>query len=237
MALSFEGLSFSYKDEPALVNINLKIGHEFLAIMGQNGSGKSTLLKCANGVIPKLIKGKFQGTVKVFGEDVCKKPVSKVAQDAGIVFQNPDSQLFALSVEEELAFALENMKLPREQISARILESLKMVGMEGFEGRDPQELSMGQKQRIAIASVLVMRPRILLLDEPFSLLDNKSSKEIFRILGALYKSGTTIVLVDHNWQRVRQLGRLAVLDRGKLILDGKPSDVSKESKFKELEFL
>jgi len=235
MVLKFEGVSFSYGDVPALKNITFAIGHEFVGLMGQNGSGKSTLLKCANGIIPKIVKGSFAGTVKVFDEDIKKTSVSSLAHHIGMVFQNPDSQLFALTVEEELAFAPENLKIPPKEIGERISEALEMVEMPDFLERDPQELSMGQKQKVCIASVLVTHPKILLLDEPFSLLDNKSSKEIFRILQDLHKNGTSILLVDHEWPRISKLNRIAVIDNGQMVLDGRPSEISKTKKFRELE--
>ena len=236
-ALSFEDLSFSYRDAPTLKNISLHLENEFACLLGQNGSGKSTLLKCANGIIPKIIKGKFQGSVKVFGEDIKKKTVAQLAHDIGMVFQNPDSQLFALTVEEELAFAPENLKLPRDEIGKRISEALHLVNMEGYGDNDPQELSMGQKQKICIASVLVMQPKILLLDEPFSLLDNKSAKEIFKILEQLHTHGTTILLVDHNWSRAKKLKRAIVIDKGEIALDGSPFEISKTKKFQDLELV
>jgi len=237
MALKFEGVSFSYKQAPVLNNISFSLGQEFTALIGMNGSGKSTLLKCANGIIPKIVKGRYKGGVKVFGEDIKAKSVSRLAHDIGMVFQNPDSQLFALTVREELAFAPENLKISREGIKGRIDGALEIVGMGGFLEHDPQELSMGQKQRIAIASVLVMRPKVLLLDEPFSLLDNKSAKEIFEILKKLHTNGTTILLIDHDWRRVKQLKRVMVIDRGKIVLDGSPGQISTKPKFRKLELI
>jgi len=233
--LELEGVGFSFSERKVLDGIDLQVGEgEFVGIMGLNGSGKTTLLRCMCGIIPKAIGGRFEGRVRVFGDDIRKKKLPEVARQVGMVFQNPDSQLFALTVREEVAFGPENFKLKKEEIGKRVNCALEEVGMLDSLQDDPQSLSFGQKQKIAIASVLVMEPPVLLLDEPFSLLDNPSAEGLFGILKGLKGRGKTVVIIDHRWKRVKEVDRVVVIDGGRIVANGKPAEVRKTEAFRRL---
>ncbi|GAB6135639.1 energy-coupling factor ABC transporter ATP-binding protein [Thermococcus prieurii] len=219
---------------PALAGVSLKIGDgEFVGILGPSGSGKSTLALTLNGIIPNSIRGAFSGEVIVrdpkTGETfkTTETPVSKLSTLVGLVLQNPESQLFNMTVEDEVAFALENLGLPREEIAERVEWALKVVGLEGLENEFPPNLSGGEKQKLAIASVIAMKPNHLVLDEPTSQLDPKGKREVLRVIEELHRAGTTVVMVEHDSRFLfRKADRLVVLNGGRVILQGTPRDVA-----------
>ncbi|USG99991.1 ATP-binding cassette domain-containing protein [Thermococcus argininiproducens] len=231
-----EELSFKYAGakDYSLKDINLKIKKgEFLGILGASGSGKSTLCLTFNGIIPHSIKGEFSGNVFVKGYNTKEASVAELSKLVGLVLQNPDSQLFNMTVEEEVAFALENLGLDVEEIRRRIYWALKITGLEGLEKEFPPNLSGGQKQRLVIASVLAMRPEILVLDEPTSQLDPLGREQVLSLITLLNKEqGITIILVEHNTEYLFDFAdRIIVLDKGELVMEGKPRDVFEEAEF------
>ncbi len=182
-------VSFSYKKETKVLrNLSLEISRgDFLGITGTNGSGKSTLTLLLNGLIPHFIEGKLSGQVLVEGISTAQKNVSYFAQKVGMVFQNPDLSLFNLTVSEEIEFGLKNFDM--SNIEERKKEALVQVGLSGFENRDPQTLSFGEKQKICLACVLALDTEYLVLDEPTAMLDYKNSLELYKLLEKLNKRG------------------------------------------------
>ncbi|RLF84900.1 ABC transporter ATP-binding protein, partial [Thermococci archaeon] len=186
-----------------------------------------------NGIIPHSIKGQFNGNVFVQGYNTKEASVAELSKLVGLVLQNPDSQLFNMTVEEEVAFSLENLGLDVEEIRRRVYWSLKITGLEGLENEFPPNLSGGQKQRLVIASVLAMRPQILVLDEPTSQLDPLGREQVLSLITLLNKEqGITIILVEHNTEYLFDFAdRLIVLDKGELVMEGKPREVFEEADF------
>ncbi|CAI1493987.1 Ribosomal protein L34 [Thermococcus nautili] len=234
--IELRNVTFRYprSKNPALMDVNLKIGDgEFVGILGPSGSGKSTLTLTLNGIIPNSIRGAFSGEVIVRDPRTGKTfkttetPVSKLSTLVGLVLQNPESQLFNMTVEDEVAFALENLGLPREEIAERVEWALKVVGLGGLENEFPPNLSGGEKQRLAIASVIAMKPSHLILDEPTSQLDPKGKREVLRVVEELNRAGTTVVMVEHDSRFLfRKADRLVVLNGGRVILQGTPREVA-----------
>ncbi|WP_175059782.1 energy-coupling factor ABC transporter ATP-binding protein [Thermococcus sp. 2319x1] len=231
-----EDLSFKYTGarEYSLKDINFKVKKgEFLGILGASGSGKSTLCLTFNGIIPHSIKGDFNGNVFVKGYNTREASVAELSKIVGLVLQNPDSQLFNMTVEEEVAFALENLGLDVEEIRRRVYWALKITGLEGLEKEFPPNLSGGQKQRLAIASVLALKPEVLVLDEPTSQLDPLGREQVLSLITLLNKEqGITIVLVEHNTEYLFDFAdRIIVLDRGELVMEGKPREIFEEADY------
>jgi cobalt/nickel transport system ATP-binding protein len=214
---------YPHLDENALDNINLKIHKgERVAVLGANGAGKSTLFKHLNGILKPL-----SGEVLVKGEKVTKKNVRACRETVGIVFQDPDDQVLAPSVEEDVAFGPINMGLPREKVEARVKEALEMVGLSGFEERAPHHLSGGQKKLVAIAGILAMRPEVIVLDEPTAGLDPLSSARILDLIMKMNRElGITLLLSTHDVDVVPYFAeRVFVLHHGKLEADGSPEEI------------
>ncbi|MGF1570764.1 MAG: ABC transporter ATP-binding protein [Nodosilinea sp.] len=214
--------------EPVLKDISLTIHQgEFLGIIGPTGAGKTTLCLALNGIIPQFYGGRFFGQIAVAGLDTLDHPVSQLARCVGIVFEDPEIQLTGTSVENEIAFALENLRVPRAEILARIPRVLAAVRLSGFEHKHPQELSGGQKQRLAIAAALALQPNMLVLDEPTSQLDPIGTQEVFATVQALQQElGVTIVMVSHAAEEMAEFAdRIALLSEGRLIALGPPDDI------------
>ncbi len=239
--ISVENLSFRYRraSDYALrdVSFDLRKG-EFLGITGPSGSGKSTLCLALNGIIPNSIKGEFQGHVRVRDLngnefDTRETPVSRLSTVVGLILQNPDSQLFNMTVEDEVAFGLENLGLDPNEIERRVRWALETSGLRGLENEFPPNLSGGQKQRLAIAAVFAMRPAVLVLDEPTSQLDPLGREEVLGLLSLLRREyGITVVLVEHHSDYIlRHADRILVMNRGRIVLNGTPSEVAEEAGF------
>jgi energy-coupling factor transporter ATP-binding protein EcfA2 len=230
--INISNLSFTYPDGTlALKNINMIIGRgEYVVIMGQNGSGKTTLSLFLNGTIPNITGGTVDGTVTLAGISTFERPVYEMAQKVGVVLQDPEAQLICSDVKSEVAFAAENLGLPREEIERRIEWAIKTVRLEGMEDRSPQQLSGGQKQRLAIAANLVMQPEILVLDEPTSQLDPVGTTEVFSVLKELNeKHKMTVVMAEHKSEAAAEFAdRIVVLNDGVVVADGEPHDVFAE---------
>ena len=218
-------LSFRYDEEGGLaldgVNIAIEEG-SFTAVLGHNGSGKSTLAKHLNAIL--LPSG---GTVYVGGMDTREEDkLFSIRETAGMVFQNPDNQIVATVVEEDVAFACENMGLPPAEIRQRVDAALAAVGMTEFARHAPHLLSGGQKQRVAIAGVLAMRPRVIVMDEPTAMLDPSGRAEVMAAVSRLNKkTGMTVVLITHHMDEAAQADRVIVMQGGKVALDGTPRQV------------
>lgn len=228
-----ENLSFRYygSEQYALRDVNLVVRRgEFVVLAGRSGCGKTTLLRCLNGLIPNFYEGEMLGRVLVDGMDTRYTPTHILSQAAGMVFQNPDNQLFALSVEADIAFPLENLGFPREIILERINWALKALKIEDLRYRSPFELSGGQKQKVAIASVLAMKPKILLLDEPTSSLDPVSARNLIESIVELNKhEGLTIIISEHRLEHLLpHADRLIVMDRGMIVRDGDPRKILRD---------
>ncbi|RLF87408.1 ABC transporter ATP-binding protein [Thermococci archaeon] len=231
-----EDLSFKYTGakEYSLKDISFRVKKgEFLGILGASGSGKSTLCLTFNGIIPHSIKGDFEGNVFVKGYNTKEASVAELSKIVGLVLQNPDSQLFNMTVEEEVAFALENLGLNVEEIRRRVYWALKITGLEGLEKEFPPNLSGGQKQRLVIASVLALKPEVLVLDEPTSQLDPMGREQVLSLITLLNKEqGITIVLVEHNTEYLFDFAdRIIVLDKGELVMEGKPREIFEEADY------
>jgi energy-coupling factor transporter ATP-binding protein EcfA2 len=228
--VNVEDLTFSYRGirKPAIKNISLKImDGEYVVITGPTGCGKTTLCRCFDGLIPHFHQGEMNGKVVVDGVNTIESRVSDLSQRVGFVFQDPENQLVALNVERELAFAPENLGLPREEIKARVEESIEMVGIDHLRNKAPYELSGGEQQRVAVASVLTLKPKILVLDEPTSNLDPLGAKKLVKLLGKLNKDhGITIVLIEHRLDLVvPYANRVLVMNDGVVAFDGEPRKV------------
>jgi len=229
-----ENLSYTYpkSKEPALKNINLRVKEgEFLAIMGKTGAGKTTLCLALNGIIPQFYEnGKIEGEVIVDGLSTRQTTIQKLALSVGMVFQDFESQIFGVTVEEDVGFGLSNIGLPKEEILKRMNEALAIVRLNGYEKRDVGTLSGGEIQRLAIADVLAMRPKILVLDEPTSQLDPIGKEEVFSVILTLRKKlGTTIIMAEHKSEEIAQYAdRVIILNNGEIALEGGPKDLFKK---------
>ena len=223
-----EQLLFRYTDlthttHLALDQVNISIPHgQFAAILGRNGSGKSTFARHCNAI--SLPCG---GRILVDGMDTMQEDkLWDIRSVCSMVFQNPDNQIVATVVEEDIAFGLENMGVAPREIRRRVNEALKLVGMYDFRMHAPHLLSGGQKQRVAIAGVLAMEPKCIVLDEPTAMLDPRGRADVMQVLHRLHREkGITIVLITHHMDEAAQAQRVAVLDRGRLVMDGTPRRV------------
>ncbi|WP_298652711.1 energy-coupling factor transporter ATPase [uncultured Eubacterium sp.] len=230
--IKFDNVSFSYQttDEkdnpvsiPVLKDFNLSIEHgTFVAILGHNGSGKSTVAKLTNGILFA-----DSGTVTVNGK-IAKNDDSiyDIRRDAGMVFQNPDNQIVSSIVEEDVAFGVENLGVPADECRKRVDDALKTVGMYEYRLKTPSKLSGGQKQRVAVAGIIAMKPKCIILDEPTAMLDPNGRKEVIDTVMKLNKEeGITIVLITHYMDEAVKADRVVVMDNGKIMLDGTPREV------------
>lgn len=193
---------------------------EFIGIIGRNSSGKSTLCQALIGLVPHFYHGAYGGKVFIDGMEVRNSSISELALKVGMVFQNPFTQITGskLTVYEEIAFGLENMGIPRKEMLERIDYALNLLEIYNLKDRNPFDLSGGQMQRLAIASMIAMKPEILVLDEPTSQLDPQGSEEVFRAIHSLSKEGITVVLVEHKMEKIAQYcDRVMIMDQGRLI--------------------
>ncbi len=228
--LGIAELSFRYIDAPKLAvkafNLTVEEG-EVVVLAGPSGCGKSTLLRAVNGLIPHMYSGDYSGEVRVGGKLVKDSPMRDLAQTVGFLFQNPENQIFMFTVERDVAFGLENLGVPRPEMRSRVDEAIALMGIESLAQRAPHELSDGQKQRVALAGVMAMRPKLIILDEPTSLLDPKTAGELVDLVDKLRReTGTTFVIVEHRLDLlVRIADRMVVMSEGAKVLDGTPKEV------------
>ena len=228
--IDIENLTYTYPggSKPSINDVSLRIEKgEFVLITGPSGCGKTTLCRCFNGLIPHFYQGELEGTISVSGMDITKTQTHEMAKHVGLVFQNPENQLFALSVEKDVAFGLENLGFPREELRKRVEWALQLTDIYDLKERSPHEVSGGQQQRVAIASVLAMQPEIIVLDEPTSFLDPLSAEKIFEVIYDLNKKiGITVVLVEHRLDlTAKYADHIIIMDEGKVCSDGNPREI------------
>lgn len=221
--VSYDYCRFEEEKLPAVRGVSFEIEEgEFVVIGGANGSGKSTLAKMLNGLLKPTC-----GKIEVLGMDVSnEEKVFEIRRNVGIVFQNPDNQTVASIVEDDVAFGPENLGVPREEIVSRVQWALKAVGMEEYAKSTPFKMSGGQKQRIAIAGILAMKPKIIVLDEATSMLDPNGRKEVMSVLKKLNEEeNMTVIHITHHMEEAADADRILVMDGGKLVMDGAPREV------------
>ena len=225
--ISVKNVTYEYKDEDAVVaavkdlSLNIERG-SFTVILGHNGSGKSTLAKMLNGLNKPTSGDIFVDGINTKDE----QNEIEVKRKVGMVFQNPDNQIIASIVEEDVAFGPENLGVPPKEIKERVNDALKAVDMLEYKDSTPHRLSGGQKQRIAIAGILAMKPKCIIFDEPTAMLDPSGRNEVLDTIIDLNKNyGITVILITHYMDEAAKADRIVVMDKGKLILDGKPRDV------------
>lgn len=212
-AVEVKNLSFKYNTEEYIlkdINFTVKSG-ETVAIIGKSGCGKSTLCNCICGLIPRLYKGQLSGEVLIFGENINNLTIAETVTKIGIIFQNPSTQLFSPTIEDELVFGPENLCIDREEIGIRIDKILKTINMEKYRLDNPNNLSGGQHQLIAIASVLMLNPEILICDEIMSWIDDEGKEIIKNVLLKLKEEGKTIIMVDHDYENIKIADRIIYL--------------------------
>lgn len=221
--IEFDGVRFTYDGQRfALDELELEVPKgEFVCILGSNGSGKSTLAKHINALlIPD------EGSVTVNGTDTREQGLwYLIRSTAGMVFQNPDDQIVATLVENDVAFGPENLGLEPEELRARVTEGLKSVGLQGFELRETNALSGGQKQRVAIAGVLAMHPEVLIFDEASAMIDPRGRKGLIKVARALHEAGMTIIMVTHFMEEAALADRVVVMKNGRIVKSGTPAEV------------
>lgn len=217
--IEIRDLKFKYKSSSSniLQGVNLTVPKgEVLSLVGLSGNGKSTLLNIICGIIPHIRQGVIEGQVKLWGEEVRSLKILDITKRVGIVFQDPDSQLFSPTIEDEIAFGPENLRVQKDEIGRRITKVLQMVNMEEYRYENPNNLSGGQKQLVAIAAVLAMDPDILLFDEILAQVDKEGRKNIKNVIKNLKKQGKTIVSVEHDLENLDIADRVLKLENGKL---------------------
>ena len=233
-----ENLGFTYtenddsdivraEDIPALADVNINIERgEYVAILGHNGSGKSTFAKLLNVILTPTVGKIYIDGIDITSDNFTEDDVFNIRRKVGMVFQNPDNQLVATVVEEDVAFGPENLGLPREEIRSRVDSSLSLVGMTAYKSHAPHKLSGGQKQRVAIAGIIAMKPEIIIFDESTAMLDPRGRKEIVDIMEKLNKDeGITVLNITHYMEEAVRADRVIVINDGRVCLDGTPKEV------------
>ncbi len=229
--IKVENLTYAYPTSKDFVlkNVSFEVRRgEVLAVIGPNGAGKSTLLKSLNGLVPHFYGGKYGGKVIVSGYEVLKTPISTLSTKIGFVFQDPEDQIsgLALTVWEEVAFGLMMLGYPREVIAERVEEAIDYVGLRGLEKRSPFELSGGEMQRLAIATVLAVKPEVIVMDEPTAQLDPLGKFEVLSVVRKLAKEGATIVIAEHEIEDIAYFAdKMLLLDDGRVIAYGDAREV------------
>jgi energy-coupling factor transport system ATP-binding protein len=229
--INLQNVSYKYPltDVLVLKNINLQVDEgEFVAVIGPNGAGKSTLCYTLAGFVPHFFKGELTGTVEVAGNESHNATLSEWVLNVGLAFQNPFNQISGAkyTVFEELAFGLENIGVPRQEMIARVEAAMKLTGISDLADRSPYSLSGGQQQRVALTSILVMQPKVLVLDEPTSQMDPIGTRDVFGVIRSMVERGMTVILVEHKVEWIpRFADRVVALKDGEILLDGNPAEV------------
>jgi energy-coupling factor transporter ATP-binding protein EcfA2 len=227
-AVTVDDVTFTYHGaaKPALRHVSFaQSAGEMIGVMGASGAGKSTLAKCLNRIVPEFEDGEFRGAILIGGEPLAHLRVCDVAPKVGMVFQDFESQLFSTNVAHEVAFAMEQVGMDRADMNRRIAPALEAVGLSGFEHRDPTSLSGGEKQRLAIASVLALRPRLIVLDEPTTDLDPEGRAEVFELIRKLRAQGLSLIVIEHESEELRGADRIIVLREGEIVANDSPRAV------------
>ncbi len=229
--VNLRNVSYTYPltNTPVLKNLNLQVQEgEFVAVIGANGAGKSTLCYTIAGFIPHFFKGELTGTVEVAGVEALTSNLSEWVVNVGLAFQNPFNQISGAkyTVYEEIAFGLENIGVPRDEMKERVENALALTGIRDLADRSPYSLSGGQQQRVALTSILVMEPKVLVLDEPTSQLDPVGTREVFGLIREMAQRGLTVILAEHKLEWVAEFAdRVIALKDGKILLEGLPHEV------------
>jgi len=229
--VNLQNVTYKYPltDAPVLQDINLQVNEgEFVAVIGPNGAGKSTLCYTIAGFVPHFFKGELTGTVEVAGNESSKSSLPEWVLNVGLAFQNPFNQISGAkyTVFEEIAFGLENIGVPREEMKSRVEDAMKLTGISSLADRSPYSLSGGQQQRVALTSILVMHPKVLVLDEPTSQMDPIGTREVFGVIRKLSEQGMTVVMVEHKVEWIAEFAdKVVALHNGSVLLEGKPQEV------------
>ncbi len=225
-AISFEDVSFAYEEKFLFEHLNFDVEEgEFVAVLGHNGSGKSTLARLCDGLVLA-----DKGRISIFGKPIEGKKLYDIRKEVGIVFQNPDNQTVASIVEDDVAFGAENIALPRKEIKERIDFALRAVGIEHLREATVSRLSGGQKQRVAIAGVLALKPKIMILDEATAMLDPRGRKEICDVVKKLHEEeGITVLLVTHFMEEALLADRAIVMNKGQIVMNAAPKEIFSRS--------
>ena len=229
--VNLQNLTYKYQftKTPVLQNINLQIQEgEFVSVVGPNGAGKSTLCYALAGFVPHFFKGEISGSIEVAGMESSKSTLDEWVMNVGLAFQNPFNQISGAkyTVFEEIAFGLENTGVPRDEIKVRVDEALRLTDITELADRSPYSLSGGQQQRVALTSILVMQPKLLVLDEPTSQMDPIGTREVFSVIRKMAEGGMTVVMVEHKMEWIANFAdRVIALKDGQILLEGKPNEV------------
>lgn len=229
--IEVENLKYRYPltDTNALDDVSFTISEgEFIGVIGENNAGKSTLCQALVGLVPHFYKGLYDGKVMICGKNVRESSVSDLSENVGLAFQNPFTQVTGakVTVYEEVAFGLENLGIPRDEMSKRVTEALELLGISEYRDRNPFDLSGGQMQRVALAGVIAMKPDVIILDEPTSQLDPKGSEEVFKAVQKLSESGMTIIMVEHKMEKIAAYSdRVMLMSNGKIIDFSTPHEI------------
>ena len=229
--INLQNVTYQYPltKTPVLQNINLQVNEgEFVAVIGPNGAGKSTLCYALAGFVPHFFKGEISGSIEVADMESSKSTLDEWVLNVGLAFQNPFNQISGAkyTVFEEIAFGLENSGVPREEMKARVEDAMKLTDISDLADRSPYSLSGGQQQRVALTSILVMQPKLLVLDEPTSQMDPIGTREVFSVVRKMAEGGMTVVMVEHKMEWIAQFAdRVIALKDGQVLLEGKPNEV------------
>lgn len=229
--VNLQNVTYKYPltNAPALKNINLQIEDgKFVAIVGPNGAGKSTLCYTIAGFVPHFFKGELAGSVEVAGHESSKSNLHEWVLNVGLAFQNPFNQISGAkyTVFEEIAFGLENIGISRDEMMTRVEDAMKLTGISELANRSPYSLSGGQQQRVALTSILVMQPKVLVLDEPTSQLDPIGTREVFGVIRTMAEKGMTVIMVEHKVEWIAEFADWVIaLKDGQVLLEGTPGEV------------
>ncbi|HVF26350.1 MAG TPA: ABC transporter ATP-binding protein [Anaerolineales bacterium] len=229
--VNLQNVTYKYPitSSPALRDVSLQINEgEFVAVVGPNGAGKSTLCYTLAGFVPHFFKGELTGVVEVAGSETHSATLNEWVMNVGLAFQNPFNQISGAkyTVFEEIAFGLENIGVPRDEMMSRVEAAMKLTDISDLADRSPYSLSGGQQQRVALTSILVMQPRVLVLDEPTSQMDPIGTREVFGVIRTMAGQGMTVILVEHKVEWIAQFAdRVIALKDGEVLLDGTPGEV------------
>ncbi len=229
--INLQNVTYKYPltKEPVLRNLSLQIQEgEFVSVIGPNGAGKSTLCYALAGFVPHFFKGEISGEIEVDGKKSSESTLDTWVLNVGLAFQNPFNQISGAkyTVFEEIAFGLENIGVPRDEMKKRVEDAMSLTGISELADRSPYSLSGGQQQRVALTSILVMRPRLLVLDEPTSQMDPIGTREVFGVVRKMAEEGMTVVMVEHKVEWIAEFAdRVIALKEGQILLEGKPNEV------------
>lgn len=229
--INLQNITYKYPltEKPVLQNLSLQVQEgEFVSVIGPNGAGKSTLCYALAGFVPHFFKGEISGEIEVDGKLSSKSTLDTWVLNVGLAFQNPFNQISGAkyTVFEEIAFGLENIGVPRDEMKKRVEDAMSLTGISELADRSPYSLSGGQQQRVALTSILVMRPRLLVLDEPTSQMDPIGTREVFGVVRKMAEEGMTVVMVEHKVEWIAEFAdRVIALKEGQILLEGKPNEV------------